>query len=73
MRNGTVNDAMATLVHESAHVDMLTRTGNLYGTRGVGEYTARAREFLFTNGRRPMAIERNQMINDIRNLGYEHR
>lgn len=73
MKNSTLREGLATLVHESAHVDLFIRSGRLYGTRGVGEYMARAREFLYLYGRRPNAAERDKLIKLIRSLGYEHR
>jgi hypothetical protein len=51
---------------------MFIKTGNLYGTRGIGEYMARAREFLYLKGRRPNTAEREQLIKTIKHLGYEH-
>ena len=70
--NGSANAATSTLVHESKHVDLLMNTGNGYGLRGVrsGEYGARAREFLFNNGRRPTAVERESIMQTIINQGY---
>jgi hypothetical protein len=71
--NGSVGDALSTLVHESKHVDLFSNTGNLYGLRGMrkGEYAARAREFFFDNGRRPNASERGGIKDKIRKDGYK--
>jgi hypothetical protein len=71
--NASIREALATLVHESTHVDLLARTKRLYGSRGVGEYMARAREFLFVHGRRPTMVEREEIIQELLELGYEHR
>ena len=70
--NGSVQEALETLVHESKHVDLLRNTGSLNGLRGTykGEYAARAREFFFKHGRRPTAGERADIIQQIIDLGY---
>ncbi|WP_146405580.1 hypothetical protein [Allorhodopirellula heiligendammensis] len=70
--NGSVQDALETLVHESKHVDLLRTTGDLNGLRGIrkGEYAARAREFFFREGRRPSQSERYSIIQEIIDLGY---
>jgi len=69
----TLQRAKAVLAHESKHVDLFIRTGSMDGTRGVGEYLARAREFLYVHGRRPNALEREAIINLVREYGYMHR
>lgn len=70
--NGSVQEALETLVHESKHVDLLRTTGDLNGLRGIrkGEYAARAREFFFREGRRPSQSERYGIIQEIIDLGY---
>jgi len=70
--NTTVNDALSTLIHEAKHIDLEANTGNLYGLRGIasGEYSARSLEFFFQNGRRPNALERQAIQQEISSLGY---
>ncbi len=70
--NASVQHAASTLIHEAKHIALQGNTGNLYGLRGVrsGEYSARALEFFYQTGRRPNAIERARIQQEIVNLGY---
>jgi RHS repeat-associated protein len=54
--NGNVADALASLVHESSHVNRFINTGSFGGQSG--EYSAQALEFFYVNGTRPNAVQR---------------
>src|SRR5262249_48953400 len=71
---GTLDEAVATLVHESDHVIRLHRgVFPFYRYTQMEEYRAFRREFLFTHGRRPTLAERQGILAGVMSSRYYSR
>jgi len=65
----SVDDAVATVVHESSHVTQMARRIEVpHAPTQMNEYLAFRREALYSLGRRPSLAERLELMHKVRRL-----
>jgi hypothetical protein len=64
LRHTSADEIASTVVHEGVHQHRFFGRGVSPGTQ-YEEYLAFRNEFLFTNGRRPTLLERQQILNEV--------